>query len=65
MLGKELKYKIFVDGKFFNGTNNYDYAMNRALGLAMFFGLEFVNTKSPLIMDKWIGEHMIIITKSL
>lgn len=58
------KYRIFVNGKFFNGTDDYNFAYNRVLGLAMFFGLEFINTKSKQIMDKWIGDKMIIITKN-
>lgn len=59
-----MRYKIFINGKLFNETSNYDYAMNRALGIAMFLGLEFENTKSPLIIDKWRGEeNCLIITK--
>jgi len=59
-------YRIFIDGKFFNGTDDYTFAMNRALGIAMFLGLEFLNTKSKLIIDKWKGEKgMIIITKNV
>ena len=58
-------YKVFVNGKLFNTTNIYDYAMNRALGIAMFLNLDFVNVKSKSIIDKWIGEKgMIIITKN-
>ena len=57
-------YKVFVNGKLFNTTNVYDYAMNRALGIAMFLDLDFVNVKSKSIIDKWIGKKgMIIITK--
>jgi|CoawatStandDraft_6_1074263.scaffolds.fasta_scaffold32731_4 hypothetical protein len=57
-------YKIFVNGQLFNTTNVYDYAMNRALGIAMFLNLDFVNVKSKLIIDKWKGKKgIIIITK--
>ena len=57
-------YKIFINGKFLNETNNYNFAMNRALGLAMYKGLDFINTKSKNIVDKWSnGKEMIIITK--
>ena len=43
-------YKIFVNGQLFNTTNVYDYAMNRALGIAMFLNLDFVNVESA---DCW------------
>jgi hypothetical protein len=60
----EYTYSILVDGKLLNQTKVYDYAYNRALGLALYFKLEFVNTSSNLIMDKWKGEnHTIIIHK--
>lgn len=59
-------YRIFINGKFFNGSDNYDYAMNRALGIAMYKGLDFVNTKTKQIIDKWVGEgQLIIITKNV
>jgi len=59
-------YRIFINGKFFNGSDNYDFAMNRALAIAMYKGLEFVNTKSKQIVDKWVGNgEMIIITKTI
>lgn len=57
-------YKIFVNGKLINTTDVYEYAMNRGLGIALYLGCEFENTKSPLIIDKWKSkEHTIIITK--
>ena len=57
-------YKLFVNGALLNTTSVYDFAMNRALGIAMFLDLEFRNTCSNLIIDKWVGENgMIIITK--
>jgi hypothetical protein len=57
-------YRIFVNGALLNTTRVYDFAMNRALGIAMFLDLEFRNTCSNLIIDKWVGENgMIIITK--
>ncbi len=40
-------------------------AMNRALGIAMLKGLDFINTKSKNIVDKWTdGKEIIIITKN-
>lgn len=58
-------YRIFVNGKFINGTDNYDYAMNRALGIVLYKGLQFSNTKSKHIMDKWEGKgENVIITKN-
>lgn len=58
-------YRIFVNGKFINGTDNYVYAMNRALGIVLYKGLQFSNTKSKNIMDKWEGKGgMVIITKN-
>tara|TARA_R110002153_G_scaffold10389_2_gene41062 strand:+ start:584 stop:820 length:237 start_codon:yes stop_codon:yes gene_type:complete len=58
-------YKIFVNGRLLNSAKVYDFAMNRALGIAMLLGLEFKNTRSNLIMDKWIGEKgMVLITKN-
>tara|TARA_R110000744_G_scaffold59945_1_gene124382 strand:- start:1462 stop:1671 length:210 start_codon:yes stop_codon:yes gene_type:complete len=57
-------YKLFVNGALLNTTTVYDFAMNRALGIAMFLKLEFINTDSKLLIDKWVGENgMIIITK--
>ncbi len=58
-------YRIFVNGAFLNGSNNYNMAMNRALGIAMLKGLDFINTKSKNIVDKWTdGKEIIIITKN-
>jgi len=58
-------YRIFVNGALLNTTRVYDFAMNRALGIVMFLDLEFRNTCSNLIIDKWVGENgMIIITKN-
>jgi hypothetical protein len=58
-------YRIFVNGALLNTTRVYDFAMNRALGIAMFLKLEFINTDSKLLIDKWVGENgMIIITKN-
>ena len=58
-------YKIFINGKLFNATTSYDYAMNRALGIAMYLGMEFINTKSATITDKWVSDgNQIIITKN-
>jgi hypothetical protein len=57
-------YKLFVNGALLNTTSVYDFAMNRALGIAMFLKLEFINTDSKLLTDKWVGENgMIVITK--
>tara|TARA_B110000114_G_C14836322_1_gene294772 strand:+ start:92 stop:301 length:210 start_codon:yes stop_codon:yes gene_type:complete len=57
-------YKIFVNGALLNQTCVYDFAWNRAFGIATFLKLEFINTGSKLIIDKWKGESgMIIITK--
>lgn len=58
-------YRIFVNGEFINGSDNYSFAMNRALGIALLKGLEFTNTKSKLIIDKWIGDgEIVIVTKN-
>lgn len=57
-------YRIFINGAFFNGSDVYEYAMNRALGVALLHNLEFVNTKSKRIIDKWVGEKTVIITKN-
>lgn len=58
-------YRIFINGAFFNGSDIYEYAMNRALSLAMYHKLDFVNTKSKLIIDKWTNDKMaVIITKN-
>jgi hypothetical protein len=58
-------YRIFVNGEFINGSDNYSFAMNRALGIALLKELEFTNTKSKLIIDKWIGNgETVIITKN-
>jgi hypothetical protein len=58
-------YRIFVNGEFINGSDNYSFAMNRALGIALLKGLEFTNTKSKQIIDKWIGNgETVIITKN-
>jgi|TARA_R110000796_G_scaffold60727_2_gene140645 hypothetical protein len=59
-------YRIFVNGALLNTTSVYDFAMNRALGIAMFLKLEFINTgANEIIMDKWKGKNgMIIITKN-
>lgn len=58
-------YRIFVNGEFINGSDNYSFAMNRALGIALLKGLEFTNTKSKLIIDKWVGNgEIVIITKT-
>jgi hypothetical protein len=57
-------YRIFVNGEFINGTDDYTFAMNRGLGIALLKGLEFINTKSKLIIDKWVGNgEIVIITK--
>lgn len=59
-------YRVFVNGAFLTGTDVYDYAMNRGLGIALFLKLDFVNTKSPLIIDKWTnGTDTVIITKNI
>lgn len=59
-------YRIFVNGAFLDGTDVYDYAMNRGLGIAMFLKLPFLNTKSSLIIDKWSdGANTVIITKNI
>ena len=59
-------YRVFVNGALTNTTSVYDYAMNRALGIAIYLKLGFVNTGgSKLIMDKWKGDAgMILITKN-
>ena len=58
-------YRIFLNGKFINGTDNYDYAFNRALGIAILKGLDFVNPKSKNLTDMWIGNgEKIYITKN-
>lgn len=58
-------YRIFLNGKFINGTNNYDYAYNRALGIAILKEMDFVNPKSEKLTDMWIGEgEKIYITKT-
>ena len=60
----EYKYRIFINGAFFNGSNNYNFAMNRGLAIAMYKNLNFVNTKSKNIIDKWSnGKEIVIITK--
>jgi hypothetical protein len=57
-------YKIFVNGKLLNTTCVYDFAWNRAFGIAKFLNLEFINPSSNIIIDKWKGENgMILITK--
>ena len=62
----DVEFRLFVNGKLLNTTSVYDYAMNRALGIAMFLKLQFENTgASKLIMDKWKGDSgIIIITKN-
>tara|TARA_B110000046_G_scaffold168474_1_gene186897 strand:+ start:403 stop:675 length:273 start_codon:yes stop_codon:yes gene_type:complete len=58
-------YRIFVNGALLNTTSVYDFAMNRALGISMFLKLNFVNTKSEIIIDKWEGKNgAVIITKN-
>jgi hypothetical protein len=57
-------YKVFVNGKLITESSIYDYAMNRGFGIAMYLKLDFVNTKSKKIMDKWTNEvDTVIITK--
>lgn len=57
-------YKLFVNGAFLNQTSNYTYAMNRGLGIAMHLGLDFINTQSDSIIDKWSdGKNQVIIQK--
>ncbi|MDA9302843.1 hypothetical protein N9Q25_00455 [bacterium] len=57
-------YKLFVNGALLNTTKVYDFAWNRALGIATFLKLEFNNTGSKLIIDKWRGKNgIVIITK--
>lgn len=62
----DVEFRLFVNGALLNTTSVYDFAMNRALGIAMFLKLGFVNTGgSKLIMDKWKGDNgVIIITKN-
>lgn len=60
-------YRIFVNGKFINETQNYNYAYNRAFGIVLFLGLtnNFMNTESKIIIDKWSNkDNAIIITKT-
>lgn len=60
----ETVFNVVVDGKIVSTTKVYDYAYNRALGIALYLGLEFENTKSPDIRDKWAGEgHMVVVFK--
>jgi len=61
-------YRIFVNGAFFNGSDDYNFAYNRALGLALYHKCEFFNSKVVGILDRWTGEgdiKLIIITKSV
>lgn len=58
-------FNVAVDGRIITTTKVYDYAYNRALGIALYLGVEFENTKSPEIVDKWVGEgHIVIIFKT-
>lgn len=58
------KYRIFINGAFFNGSDVYDFAYQRGLAIALYKKLNFKNTKSPNIMDMWTnGKEKVIITK--
>jgi len=60
------EYTVFVNGKkLMSPTRIYDWAYQRGLALAIWFGLDFQNTRSDLITDKWTGNgNMIIIQRS-
>ena len=65
-LGTEAnRYTVFVNGKYHSHTSNYDWAYQRGIALAKYLGMEFTNTDSNLILDKWVNESgMIIIQKT-
>lgn len=61
----ETIFKVVVNGKIISTTKVYDYAYNRALGVALYLGLDFRNTKSPEITDKWVsGEYVVVVFKT-
>lgn len=61
---QEYLYDIFVNGRHLGQSNNYDYIYQRGLGIALYLRLDFENTKSKNIIDKWTnGKSLVIITK--
>ena len=62
----DYSYTIFVNGSHICTSTNYDETFQRGLGIAMYLKLDFVNTKSLNIIDKWVnkeGTNQVIITK--
>lgn len=61
------EYTVFVNGKkLMNPTRIYDWAYQRALALAIYLKLDFVNPKGDLILDKWTDNkgNLLIVQKS-
>ena len=62
----EVRYTVLVNGRFICETGVYDSAMERGLGIALYLKLDFVNTRSPEIIDKWTnGTDTVIVTKTV
>jgi len=57
----QTQYKLFVNGAFQSKCTNYDWMFQRGLSLAMYFGLDFINTSCNEIVDKWKGDKAMII----